>query len=129
MHIRPSRLLVALVAALCAMTTACGAFGDRPPAPPPQDGAPILRIGLPTGVTSFANADIIVAQEMGFIADAGIGVQIQNLRSGVSVVQGVVGGSLDVGASSIEPVVNAAAGGGDVVIIGSYTDRLAVSAV
>lgn len=130
MHIRPRRLLVALVAALCALTTACGAFGDRP-APPPsaQNGAPILRIGLPTGVTSFANADIIVAQEMGFIADAGIGVQIQNLRSGVSVVQGVVGGSLDVGASSIEPVVNAAAGGGDVVIIGSYTDRLAVSAV
>jgi ABC-type nitrate/sulfonate/bicarbonate transport system substrate-binding protein len=41
----------------------------------------------------------------------------------------VVAGALEIGASSIEPVVNAAAGGGDVVIIGAYTDKLTVSSV
>ena len=129
----PARLLAALLAVLCLGLAGCGAFGDRPPAPSGQSSpaiAPVvLRLGLPTGVTSFANADLAVAQKQGFLAEAGITVEPQNLRSGVSVVQGVVGGALDVGAASIEPVVNAAAGGGDVVIIGAYTDKLAVSAV
>jgi ABC-type nitrate/sulfonate/bicarbonate transport system substrate-binding protein len=44
-------------------------------------------------------------------------------------VQGIVGGSLSIGASSIEPVVNAHAQGGGLAIIGSYTDRLTVSMV
>lgn len=121
------RRTMTLVTGLLApvLLVSCGAFGD---APTRDAGAP-LRIGLPTGVTSFANADLAVAIEKRFFADAGITVEIQNLRSGVSVVQGVVGGALDVGASSIEPVVNAAASGGDVAIIGAYTDKLTVSAV
>jgi ABC-type nitrate/sulfonate/bicarbonate transport system substrate-binding protein len=126
---RPRRVLVALFLALSVLTTACGAFGDQEAGAAGGRERSILQIGLPTGVTSFANADLIVAQEMGFLADYGIAAELQNLRSGVSVVQGVVGGALDVGASSIEPVVNAAGGGGDIVIIGSSSDRLAVSAV
>lgn len=117
-------LLVALLATV-GLLAGCGAFGDAPERAP---DAP-LRIGLPTGVTSFANADLAVAVEKGFLAEAGLTVETENLRSGVSVVQGVVGGALDIGASSIEPVVNAASGGGDVVVIGAYTDRLTVSAV
>jgi ABC-type nitrate/sulfonate/bicarbonate transport system substrate-binding protein len=116
-------LLIALAAAL--LLAGCGAFGSGPPR---AEGQPI-RVGLPTGVTSFANADIAVAIEKGFFSDVGLTVETQNLRSGVSVVQGVVGGALEIGGSSIEPVVNAAAGGGDIVIIGAYTDRLTVSAV
>jgi NitT/TauT family transport system substrate-binding protein len=112
--------------AVMALLAGCGAFGSGPP--PRSEGQPI-RIGLPTGVTSFANSDLAVAMEQGFFADVGLTVEPQNLRSGVSVVQGVVGGALDIGASSIEPVVNAAAGGGDVAIIGAYTDRLTVSSV
>jgi len=56
-------------------------------------------------------------------------VNVKNLASGVPVVQGVVGGSLDIGANSFEPVANADAQGGNLVIIGSYTDRLTVSMV
>lgn len=128
MHARPMgrRRFLAMSAALCTVTTACGVV-EEPAAAAGKTG--LIRVGLPTGVTSFANADIVVAQEMGFLADYGVAIELQNLRSGVSVVQGVVGGALDVGASSIEPVVNAAGGGGDIVIIGAASDRLAVSAV
>jgi NitT/TauT family transport system substrate-binding protein len=129
---RPARRLRTALAALglAAALAGCGAFGDAPS----QSGEPrpegqAIRVGLPTGVTSFANADLAVAIEKGFLSEAGLTVEAQNLRSGVSVVQGVVGGALEIGAASIEPVVNAAAGGGDVAIIGAYTDKLTVSSV
>jgi ABC-type nitrate/sulfonate/bicarbonate transport system substrate-binding protein len=91
--------------------------------------AATIDVGLPTNVTSFANADVAVAQAQGFFADEGLTVHVKNLASGVAVVQGVVGGSLDVGATSIEPVVNADAQGGGLVVVGSYADRLTVSMV
>jgi ABC-type nitrate/sulfonate/bicarbonate transport system substrate-binding protein len=121
-------LLAVLLVGLSALTAGCGVLGGEPEAAA-ASGPKILRVGLPTGVTSFANADILVAQQKGFLADYGVAVQIQNLKSGVSVVQAVEDGELDVGAASIEPVVNSAAGGGDATIIGAYADRLAVSAV
>ncbi|GAA0929776.1 ABC transporter substrate-binding protein [Pseudonocardia zijingensis] len=127
MSSRPRRLLAVLFVALSALTAGCGALGEEPEAA--ASGSPILRIGLPTGVTSFANADILVAQQKGFLADYGVAVQVENFRSGVSVVEAVTEGELDVGAASIEPVVNAVASGGDLAIIGAYSDRLAVSAV
>jgi len=89
----------------------------------------VLDIGLPTSVTSFANADVAVAQAEGYFRAEGLTVNVKNLASGVPVAAGVVGGSLDIGATSIEPVVNADAQGGNLVIIGSYTDRLTVSMV
>jgi ABC-type nitrate/sulfonate/bicarbonate transport system substrate-binding protein len=103
-------------------------LGEEPEAAA-ASGRPVLRIGLPTSVTSFANADVLVAKEKGFLSDYGVAAEIQNFRSGVSVVQAVAEGKIDIGASSIEPVVNAAASGTDVVIIGAPSDRLAVSAV
>jgi NitT/TauT family transport system substrate-binding protein len=129
---RPVRRLRTVLAALAVagMLAGCGAFGDAPTQnsePRPEGQA--IRVGLPTGVTSFANADLAVAIEKGYLSEAGLTVEAQNLRSGVSVVQGVVGGALEIGAASIEPVVNASAGGGDTVIIGAYTDKLTVSSV
>jgi len=88
-----------------------------------------LELGLPTDVTSFANADVAVAEAQGFFRAAGLTVHVRNLSSGVTVVQGVFGGSLQIGAASIEPVVNAHAQGGALSIIGSYADRLTVSMV
>lgn len=41
----------------------------------------------------------------------------------------MVGGEFEIGGASIEPVINAAAGGGNLRIIGSYTDRLEVEMV
>lgn len=129
---RPVRRLRTALAALAVAGTlaGCGAFGDAPSqSSEPRAEGQAIRVGLPTGVTSFANADLAVAIEKGFLSEVGLTVETQNLKSGVSVVQGVVAGALEIGASSIEPVVNAAAGGGDVVIIGAYTDKLTVSSV
>jgi ABC-type nitrate/sulfonate/bicarbonate transport system substrate-binding protein len=128
MSSRPRRLLAVLFVALSALTAGCSALGEEPAAEA-ASGPSVLRIGLPTGVTSFANADVLVAKQKGFLSDYGVAAEIQNFRSGVSVVQAVVEGKIDIGASSIEPVVNAAAGGADIVIIGAPSDRLAVAAV
>src|SRR5262245_50245991 len=88
-----------------------------------------LKIGLPTGKTSFANVDVVVAQEMGFFKQQGLDVTIQNFDSGVKVVQAVVAGDIAIGGASIEPVVNAVVAGGKVAIIGTYANRLTVSMV
>ncbi|MBO0806084.1 MAG: ABC transporter substrate-binding protein [Nocardiopsaceae bacterium] len=88
-----------------------------------------ITIGLPTSTPSFANSDVAVAQAEGFFKKEGLNVNVESLSSGVPVVQGVVGGSLDIGASSTEPVVNAAAAGAPVQIIGSYANKLTVDMV
>lgn len=97
----------------------------------PSGGAraagPTIRLGLPTGKTSFANVDAIVADQMGFFKKRGLDVAFVNLGSGLKVVQGVVAGDLTIGASSFEPVADAAIEGGNVVMIGGYADRLTAS--
>src|SRR5215813_2101528 len=111
-----------------ALLSSCSS-GSNTPASGASAAATTITIGLPTSVTSFANADVAVAQAQGYFRSEGLTVHVKNLASGVPVVQGVVGGSLDIGANSIEPVVNADAQGGGLVIIGSYADRLTVSMV
>jgi ABC-type nitrate/sulfonate/bicarbonate transport system substrate-binding protein len=86
-------------------------------------GTTTLRIAMPTSTTSFANSDVAVADAMGYFEEAGLEVEISNLRSGSSVTTGVVGGEFEIGGASIEPVINAFAGGGEIKVIGSYTDR------
>jgi len=110
------------VACVAAALVACNS-GAAPAA------MPTVELGLPTDVTSFANADVAVAEAQGLFRAAGLTVRVRNLSSGVTVVQGVVGGTLNIGAASIEPVVNAEAHGAGLVIIGSYADRLTVSMV
>jgi NitT/TauT family transport system substrate-binding protein len=88
-----------------------------------------ITIGLPNSSPSFVNSDVAVAQAEGYFKQVGLTVNVDNLSSGVPVVQGVVGGSLQIGASSIEPIVNAAAAGAQLQVIGSYADKLTVNLV
>jgi NitT/TauT family transport system substrate-binding protein len=88
-----------------------------------------IRIGLPTGKTSFANVDVVVAQELGLFKQQALDVSIQNFDSGVKVVQAVVADDVAIGGASIEPVVNASVAGGNLAIIGTYANRLTVSMV
>ena len=46
----------------------------------------MIRIGLPTGKTSFANMDVVVAQELGLFKQQALDVSIQNSDSGVGSV-------------------------------------------
>jgi NitT/TauT family transport system substrate-binding protein len=94
-----------------------------------SSGLTSITIGLPNSSPSFANSDVAVAQAEGYFRKEGLSVQVDNLSSGVPVVDGVVGGSLQIGASSVEPVVNAAAQGAPVQIIGSYANKLTVDMV
>jgi ABC-type nitrate/sulfonate/bicarbonate transport system substrate-binding protein len=108
-------------AASSSLTGSAAASGTAAPA--------TITIGLPNSTPSFANSDVAVAQAEGFFKQVGLTVKADNLSSGVPVVQGVVGGSLQIGASSIEPVVNAAAAGAGITVIGSYADKLTVDLV
>jgi NitT/TauT family transport system substrate-binding protein len=92
--------------------------------------APVsITLGLPNSTPSFANSDVAVAQAEGYFRREGLTVHVDDLTSGVPVVDGVVGGHLTIGASSIEPVVNAVSQGADLKIIGSYANKLTVSLV
>jgi NitT/TauT family transport system substrate-binding protein len=88
-----------------------------------------IRIGLPTSKTSFANVDVVVAQELGLFKQQALDVSIQNFDSGVKVVQAVVADDVAIGGASIEPVINASVAGGNLAIIGTYANRLTVSMV
>jgi NitT/TauT family transport system substrate-binding protein len=129
--------LVLVVAAASACGSSATSSSSSPagaPATSASAGASALTpasitIGLPTNVPSFANSDVAVAQAEGYFAQEGLTVHVDNLSSGVPVTQGVVGGSLDIGATSIEPVVNAAAQGAPVQVIGSYANKLTVEMV
>jgi NitT/TauT family transport system substrate-binding protein len=138
MSTRAIRMIVALAGLLALLVAGC----DEGPSGRPSsgsgssfgnskapEGGKVVKIGLPTAQTSFANADIAVAQAQGYFKQQGIGVEVQNFGSGLKVVQAVVSGGIDIGASSIEPVVSAGTRGQSLPIIGAYTDRLAVSMV
>jgi ABC-type nitrate/sulfonate/bicarbonate transport system substrate-binding protein len=114
---------MAFVCGVVCMPTSAAAAPAAPPTPA------MVRIGLPTGKTSFANIDVVVAQELGLFKQQALDVSIQNFDSGVKVVQAVVANDVAIGGASIEPVVNASVAGGNVAIIGTYANRLTVSMV
>jgi ABC-type nitrate/sulfonate/bicarbonate transport system substrate-binding protein len=126
----------AALAALAVALAACGSE-ERPPERAGGGGAAAgapaaegtIRIGLPTGKTSFANTDVVVADKQGFFREQGLEIELINFGSGLKSVQAVIGGGADIAGASIEPVVAAAAQGQPVRIIGAYADRLTVNMV
>lgn len=128
---RASRIkIVILLTVVGIVAAACGGGqtgGGQNGSGSKDSGA--ITLGLPTSTTSFANADAAVAEEQGFFKEQGLKVETRNFGSGVDVSQAIVSGDLQIGASSIEPVVQAASQGANFSIIGSYADRLTVSMV
>jgi ABC-type nitrate/sulfonate/bicarbonate transport system substrate-binding protein len=111
------------------IATACGGGETDSGQNGGSKGSETITLGLPTSTTSFANADVAVAEEQGFFEEQNLKVDTRNFGSGVDVSQAVVSGDLQIGASSIEPVVQAASQGANFSIVGGYTDRLTVSMV
>ena len=124
---------MAIALAACLTATACStaAPSETPDASASaKEFTPVtIRLAFPTGVTSFANSDVVVADELGFFKDLGLTIETTNLKAGGDAVKGVVSNSFDIGGASIEPVINAFAGGATLKIIASYTDRLEVDMV
>lgn len=121
--------ITATVVAIALMTAACSSQAPAPKGSNQSFKPTTIKIALPTGVTSFANSDIIVAEKMGYFKDLGLTITTTNLKAGGDAVKGVVSGSFDIGGASIEPVINAFAGGANLRIIASYADRLEVDLV
>ncbi len=88
-----------------------------------------IKIGLPTGKTSFANLDVAIAQEKGFFKQQGLDVTIENFDTGVKVVQAVVANGVNIGGASLEPVVNATTAGAKLAIVGTFANRLTIAMV
>jgi NitT/TauT family transport system substrate-binding protein len=118
------RHLLALGTAL--VIAACGGSSGAPASTPSgEKPAASIKVSLPGLKPAFSQSDIAVADANGFLKEQNLTVTTQGLASGVQTVQSVLAGDSDIGAASIEPVVNAAEQGG-LVIIGSYADRLPV---
>jgi ABC-type nitrate/sulfonate/bicarbonate transport system substrate-binding protein len=118
-----TRFAVALMTGL--LLVACGGSAAAPATSnaPPQPAT--LKVSLPGLKPAFSQSDIAVADASGFFKSQSLDVTTQGLASGVKTVQSVIAGDSDIGASSVEPVLAAAAQGG-LTIIGSYADRLPV---
>ena len=138
MRTRAMRNLASTVALLALLVAGCsegpsGSGGSGKASSSGDGAAPeggkVVKVALPTAQTSFANADIAVAQAKGYFKQQGVGVELQHFASGLKAVQVVVAGGADIGASSIEPVVSASVHGQSLPIIGAYADRLAVTMV
>jgi NitT/TauT family transport system substrate-binding protein len=109
------------------LVAACGGTGSAPStsaSKQPMEPATI-KVSLPGLKPAFSQSDIAVAEASGFFKEQQLTVTTQGLASGVKTVQSVVAGDSDIGASSVEPVLAAAAQGG-LTVVGSYADRLPV---
>src|SRR5690625_7226108 len=87
-------------AATLVLDTGCNGIGG-------SDDLTEIEIALPTGVTSMANSDIAVADELGSFEEAGLEVEVTNLRTGSSATTRAVGGDLQFAGAPTVPVTNA----------------------
>lgn len=111
---RRPRLITALagLAAIGLALTGCSAAAD------PGDGATTtLEFGLPTQMGAN-NSPMAVAQHLGYFEDEGLKVDIVITKDSASIVQGVDSGSLDIGSTPPEPLLQAKANGnGDNLVL------------
>jgi NitT/TauT family transport system substrate-binding protein len=67
---------------------------------------------------------VLYAQRMGYFRDAGIEVDIQKLNSGSAVASAVAGGAVDIGRSSILPLINGHAHGLQFLLVAGSTNHV-----
>jgi len=67
---------------------------------------------------------VLYAQRMGYFRDAGIEVEVQKLNSGSAVASAVAGGAVDIGRSSILPLINGHAHGLQFVLVAGSTNHV-----
>jgi NitT/TauT family transport system substrate-binding protein len=86
------------------------------------DGTEKIRFGLPT-IMGANNSPLAVAKHMGYFKDEGLDVEIVNTTDSASIIQGVTSGSLEIGSTPPEPLMQAKLKGGpasDIVLMYNY---------
>jgi NitT/TauT family transport system substrate-binding protein len=101
-----------------------GAPAAQPAAPPER-----VAINMPYAGRGVAGLAHYLAVEDGLYAKHGVDVTSPNIGNAATLVAAVVGGEAPVASNAVEPTVHAAAGGAEVVIIGSNLNGLAISVI
>ncbi|MFN8058659.1 MAG: ABC transporter substrate-binding protein [Vicinamibacterales bacterium] len=78
----------------------------------------VLGVGSAPGSAVYLQVD--VAKALGYFADEGIDVRIQNFRGGAVAGTALIGGSVDVSANAIDHVIKARQQGKDLRFIASF---------
>lgn len=91
--------------------------------PASEDGEALtaIRFGLPTQMGAN-NSPMAVAQRLGYFADEGLSVEIIHTKDATSIVQGIDSGSLEIGSTPPEPILQAKSqgNGDDLVLMYNY---------
>ena len=99
-------------------------------APPPAAAVPPRpQVEMPYGGRGVAGLVHYAAVEDGYYATNGVDVSRSAVGSTPTLVAAVLSGDAPIGATGQEAVINAAQGGGDVVIIAAQLNAMAASAI
>ncbi|KZE89886.1 ABC transporter substrate-binding protein [Microbacterium sp. TNHR37B] len=110
------RRTAALLAAAALATTLAGCASDSPDA---EGATTTIEFGLPTNMGAN-NSPMAVAEAMGYFADEGLKVDIVVTGDSTSIVQGIDSGSLDIGSTPPEPILQAMTKGSDLQLVYNY---------
>jgi len=112
-----SRVAVAALGGV--LLTACGSSGSSSPSSPSEPAAN-LQVGLALTPPKMVFIGFYVAQDQGFFAKHHLNITLAGFADGVKSLKGLAGGAVDLGATSSDDVIAAAAQGGGVKSIWSY---------
>lgn len=82
-----------------------------------------IRLGLPVVVINSSYCMFAVAIKQGYFSAEGLDVKINNIAGSTSVVQTLLGGRLDIGAATPEPVFKAYSQGEKVIFIYNFVRK------
>lgn len=105
-------VLLLCIAMLGALLAACGDSDDE------AEAGQLSTIRFMQVVPDPNNLPIFAAMDEGYLEDEGIRIEVITSTTGpVSLVQALIGGSVDVAANGYPPVITAVANGGPVVVV------------
>lgn len=79
-----------------------------------------LRFGLPVATINSGYCMFPAASRLGYFAEEGLEVKINNIAGSATVVQTTVSGRLDIGAATPEPIFTAYSKGDPIVMVYNY---------
>ena len=104
---------------LVALCGAAGALSGAAVAQSPRE----VNFGLPVATINSSYCMFPTAMKLGYFADEGLNVKINNIAGSTSVVQTVLSGRLDIGASTPEPIIKAISDGNSLVMVYNFIRR------